>query len=329
MAAKAPSMAVRPAPAAPLPHASEAAGGSKPRGSDGAGSEGADRAPPGLYVVATPIGNLGDITLRALRLLEQADTIACEDTRVSARLLTHFGLRAPLLAYHDHNAARVRPELLRRLLAGQRVALISDAGTPLISDPGFRLVREAVDRGVAVTTLPGASAPLAALVLSGLPCDRFYFGGFLPRTQAARRDALGRIANVPASLVFLESPRRLASSLGDMVSVLGPQREAAVARELTKRFEEVRRGPLARLADRYAAEGPPKGEVVVVVGPPGETAPAAADLEALLRRALGSGSLKEAVAAVAAMTGAPRREVYEKALALKDEGAKKDADGGG
>lgn len=270
-------------------------------------------------MTATPIGNLGDVTLRALDLLAGADVVACEDTRVTARLLAHFGLRPSLQAYHEHNAARVRPQLLRRLAAGEIVVLVSDAGTPLISDPGYKLVRAALEEGLRVTALPGASAVMAALVLSGLPTDRFLFAGFLPPRSAPRRAVLAELAGVPATLVFLESPRRLAASLRDMEALFGP-RPAAVARELTKLFEEVQRAPLGELAQRYEADGPPRGEVVVVVGPPEKSAAASqADLDDMLRQALGHASLKEAAVAVSAATGLPRRAIYARALALKAE----------
>ncbi|WP_425450170.1 16S rRNA (cytidine(1402)-2'-O)-methyltransferase [Virgifigura deserti] len=271
--------------------------------------------PRGLILVATPIGNLADITLRALDTLRRADVIACEDTRVTARLLARYGIETSLLAYHDHNAARRRPVLLDRLRRGETVALVSDAGTPLVSDPGFKLVRAARDAGINVTAAPGPSAPLTALVISGLPSDRFLFAGFLPPRGAARRTALGTLATVPASLLFFESAGRLAATLADMATVLGP-REAAVARELTKLFEEVRRAPLPELAAHYAAAGPPKGEIVIVVAPPEEAAATEADLDAALERALAEMSLRDAAAAVATATGRPRREVYARALAL-------------
>ena len=279
------------------------------------------RLAPGLYLVATPIGNMADITLRALDVLRGADLVACEDTRLTGRLLQRHGISARLTPYHEHNAERALPGLLARLRAGGAVALVSDAGTPLVSDPGYRLVGAVIAEGIAVTAVPGPSAAVTALLLSGLPPDRFLFGGFLPARAAARRTALQELAAVPATLVLYESPQRLAASLADMVTVLG-DRPAAVARELTKLFEEVRRGSLATLAAHYAAAGPPKGEVVVTVGGPlpAETAPA--DVDAMLLRALQEGSLKEAAAHVAAATGLPRRAVYTRALALqKDKGA--------
>jgi 16S rRNA (cytidine1402-2'-O)-methyltransferase len=291
-------------------------GRSKPRTGPNPAGSAAAKLPGGLYVVATPIGNAADITLRALDVLARADLVACEDTRQTAKLLSLHGLKAPLAAYHEHNAARMRPVLLARLAAGEAIALVSDAGTPLVSDPGYKLVREAVEAGHRVTTLPGPSAPLAALILSGLPSDRFLFAGFLPPKSAGRRTALAELAPVPATLILFESAGRLADSLADMAAVLGP-RPAAVARELTKLYEEVRRGTLGDLAAHYAESGPPKGEIVVVVGPPEPGRPAAedADLDAALDAAMAQMSLRDAVDAVAAATGRKRREVYARALA--------------
>lgn len=283
---------------------SEAVPGSKPQ--------------PGLYLVATPIGNARDITLRALDVLKSADLIACEDTRVTAKLLAIYGIRATQIAYHDHNAEKIRPRILQALREDKIVALVSDAGTPLVADPGYRLVREAAAAGLPVTAVPGASAVLTALSLAGLPTDRFLFVGFLPERGAERRRVLGELAPVPASLVMFESPRRLAESLADAARMLG-DRPAAVARELTKKFEEVRRDTLAALAAHYATAGEPRGEIVLVVGPPPKqaAAPDEAGLDALLRQALESSSLKQAVADVAAATGAARKLVYARALRLK------------
>ena len=268
--------------------------------------------------MATPIGNARDITLRALDLLAAADLVAAEDTRTTGRLLSMHGITATLTAYHEHNAETARPELVARLRAGAVVALASDAGTPLIADPGWKLVRDCIALGIAVTALPGASAVLTGLQLSGLPSDRFLFGGFLPPRSAARRTALAELSAIPATLLFYEAPHRLAESLDDMAAVLG-DRPAAVARELTKLFEEVRRGPLATLARHYAAAGPPKGEVVVAVGAP-DPADAALDgdaLDASLRAALETMSLRDAADAVARSTGTPRRDVYARALARR------------
>ncbi|HEY0836819.1 MAG TPA: 16S rRNA (cytidine(1402)-2'-O)-methyltransferase [Azospirillum sp.] len=270
--------------------------------------------------MATPIGNAADITLRALDTLRGADVIACEDTRMTGKLMMIHGVSTPLVSYHEHNAARMRPVLIDRMRAGEAVALVSDAGTPLVSDPGYKLVRDCVAAGVGVTALPGPSAPLTALVLSGLPTDRFLFAGFLPNKQAARRGAIGELRGVPATLLFFESAQRLPDTLADLADLLGP-REAAVARELTKLYEEVRRGPLPELAAHYAEAGPPKGEVVLVVGPPGAEAEAAeADVDAALAEALGRLSVRDAAAEVAAKTGRPRRAVYARALELAREG---------
>ena len=283
-----------------------------PASKPGAGVE------PGLWLVATPIGNMDDVTGRALAVLASVDRVACEDTRRTARLLARHGIAGRLVSYHEHNAARVRPALIRALRAGGSMALVTDAGTPLISDPGYKLVRAALDAGIRVTGCPGPSAPLLALILSGLPTDRFYFGGFLPSRQGPRRQALAPLTPLEATLVFLESPRRLAASLGDMTTILGP-RPAAVARELTKRYEEVRRGTLDALAEHYAAAGAPRGEVVVVVdgarGDAGRPALSDADIDGRLDSLLATGSVRDAAAAVSAETGRPRRELYARALA--------------
>ena len=271
-----------------------------------------------LWLVATPIGNLEDISPRALAVLASVDRVACEDTRRTGRLLARHGISARLVSYHEHNAARVRPALLRTLAGGGSVALVSDAGTPLISDPGYKLVRTALDAGVRVTGCPGPSAPVLALILSGLPTDRFYFGGFLPSKAGPRREALVSLRSLDATHVFLESPRRLALSLADMEAVFGP-RQAAVARELTKLHEEVRRGSLDELASHYTATGAPKGEVVIVVdGARGSTAQPAlsdADINARLDHLLAGGSVRDAAAALSAETGLPRRALYTRALA--------------
>jgi 16S rRNA (cytidine1402-2'-O)-methyltransferase len=275
-----------------------------------------------LSLVATPIGNLGDITLRALDTLREADLIACEDTRVTAKLLARHGIERPLTAYHEHNARKVEPLLLGRLAEGARIALVSDAGTPLVSDPGAELVRRAIDAGVAITALPGPSAVLAALSLSGLPSERFLFAGFPPARSGERRRFLAELAAVPATLVFYEAPHRLTESLVDMAAVYGG-RPAAVARELTKLHEEIRRGSLPDLARQIDADAP-RGEIVVVVGSPDRAqaeAAAAPDLDAVLRDALGRLSLRDAVAEASAITGLPRREVYARALALQGEGS--------
>ena len=275
--------------------------------------------PGTLTIVATPIGNLGDISRRAVESLAHADLVACEDTRVTAKLLSAYDIHTPMIAYHEHNAARVRPLLLERLRAGQVVALVSDAGTPLISDPGYRLVEAVIEEGLAVTAAPGASALLTALVLSGLPSDRFLFAGFLPPKGAARRTGIRELAAVPPTLIFYEAPSRVAATLADLHSVLG-NRLGAVARELTKLFEEVRRGSLEELAAFYAAAPTPKGEIVIVVGPPRAGSPAEHDETALdraLEAALAGHSVSEAAALVAAETGLPRRVLYARALQLR------------
>ena len=271
--------------------------------------------PGGLYVVATPIGNLRDITLRALEILGSADLVACEDTRVTRKLFDHYGLSAPLIAYHDHNAETARPRILAKLAAGEAVALVSDAGTPLISDPGYRLVREAVAAGHPVTAAPGPSSALMALTVAGLPTDRFFFEGFLPAKETARRARIAELARIPSSLVLFESGPRLAATLADLAAGLGA-REAAIARELTKLHEEVRRGDLASLAADYAAGAETRGEIVIVIAPPAPEQPGAEDIDALLNAALARASLKDAVAEVASVTGEPRRAVYARALTL-------------
>jgi 16S rRNA (cytidine1402-2'-O)-methyltransferase len=279
-------------------------------------------APPlaaGLYLVATPIGNLGDITVRALEVLAAADLIACEDTRVTRKLLDHYGIATPLTSYHEHNAAEARPKLIARLADGTAIALVSDAGTPLVSDPGYKLVREARAAGASVTALPGASAVLAALTLSGLPTDRFLFEGFLPAKEGARRARINELKRIPATLVLFETGTRIAASLADLAAELGP-RQAAICRELTKLYEEVRRGGLDTLAREAAQAEEPRGEIVIVVAPPDrQDELAAIDLDALLRQALDRLSVKEAVAEIAGVTGESRREVYQRALALAKE----------
>ncbi len=281
----------------------------------------AGRIAPGLHIVSTPIGNLADITLRALATLAAADIIACEDTRVTRKLVDRYAIATPLTPYHDHNAATARPKLLRRLAEGAALALVSDAGTPLLSDPGFKLVRGAQEAGHNVTVLPGASAPLAALVVAGLPTDQFLFAGFLPPKEAARRARIAALAGIPATLVLFETAPRIAAALTDLAAGLG-HREAAVCRELTKLHEEVRRGDLPSLAQNFAASDT-RGEIVLVIAPPA-AAPALDihDADGLLRDALARGSLKDAVGEVARVTGLPRRAVYRRALSLtKDEPA--------
>jgi 16S rRNA (cytidine1402-2'-O)-methyltransferase len=280
----------------------------------------APQLPPGLYLVATPIGNLSDVTLRALETLAAVEAIACEDTRVTKRLLDRYAITTPLLIYHDHNAEIARPKILARLAAGAAIALVSDAGTPLISDPGFKLVQAAQAAGHAVTAVPGASAVLAALTASGLPTDRFFFEGFLPSREAARRTRIDELADLPATLVFFETGPRIAAMLDDVAARLG-ERPGAVCRELTKLHEEIRRGEVAALALAYRDGAETRGEFVVAVGPPAKSEPGEAiDLDGMLERALATASLKDAVEAVAAATGQKRRIVYQRALALPRRG---------
>jgi 16S rRNA (cytidine1402-2'-O)-methyltransferase len=273
---------------------------------------------PGLYLVATPIGNLGDVTLRALAVLRSVDRIFCEDTRVTGKLLARYDIATPLEVYHDHNAEKVRPTVLAALRQGGRVALVSDAGTPLVCDPGYKLVRAAIAEDLPVTAAPGPSAALTALILSGLPPDAFLFAGFLPSKQTARRRTLARWAAVEATLVFYESTPRLVESLADMAEVLG-SRAAVVARELTKLHEDVRRGHLADLADHYRSQGPPRGEAVVVVGPPQRIEPDRGEIDRRLRAAVGELGVRYAAAQIAAETGLPRGDLYRRALEIRDE----------
>jgi 16S rRNA (cytidine1402-2'-O)-methyltransferase len=270
---------------------------------------------PGLHLVATPIGNLGDITLRALAVLRGVDRIFCEDTRVTARLLARYAIKKPLLPYHDYNAEQMRPTILAALRRGERVALVADAGTPLVSDPGYKLVRAAIEEALPVTVAPGPSAALAALVLSGLPTDAFLFAGFLPARPAARRAALARWSDLKATLVFFEATPRLAAALADLADILG-DRPAAVARELTKLHEEVRRGPLAALAAHYRAT-PPRGEAVIVVGPAPPTQPDWQAIDRRLRALMVEGGVREAAVRLAAETGLSRRELYRRGLAIQ------------
>ena len=272
----------------------------------------------GLYLTATPIGHARDVSLRALDTLARVDLIAAEDTRVTAKLLAIHGIARPLTAYNDHNAARERPRLLEKLKAGARIALVSDAGTPLVSDPGFKLVRAAYEDGITVHAVPGASAVLTGLMLSGLPSDRFLFAGFLPAKSGERRAALEELKALRATLIFFESAQRLGETLAEMDAILGP-RAVAVAREMTKLHEEVRRGPLAALASHYANAGPPRGEVTLLVGPPGEAQADFGKIEAALDAALAFMPLKAASELIAALTRASRKEIY--ALGLKKKNA--------
>jgi len=270
-----------------------------------------------LYVVATPIGNLGDMTHRAIETLRAVSIIACEDTRVTGVLLQRFAITTSMTPYHDHNADRARPQIMARLAAGESVALVSDAGTPLISDPGFKLVRDCAAAGIPVVPIPGPSALLAALMVAGLPTDRVMFAGFLPSKTGARRQAIMEVKALQATLVFYESPQRLTDTLVDMGAVLGP-RAAVVCRELTKLHEEVRRDTLDRLAVAYAGEKTPKGELVIVVaGAPQEQAAVDdADIDRALQDAFSTMSVRDAAAAVAEALNQPRRAVYTRALAL-------------
>lgn len=269
----------------------------------------------GLYITATPIGNARDITLRALTVLRNCDAIVAEDTRMTARLLSIYKISRPLLIYNDHNASAAGPKLLQRLQEGQSLALVTDAGTPLISDPGYRLVKAARELGVPVIPIPGPSAVTAVLSAAGVPCDRFFFAGFLPAKAGERRDALAAVASIPATLVFFESPHRLADSLAEMAKLLG-DRDAAVARELTKIHEEIRRGPLPELASYYAS-APVKGEIVILAAPAARpSGPDPARIDSLLQQALPFMPVKAAAALVAEATSASRRDVYLRALAL-------------
>jgi 16S rRNA (cytidine1402-2'-O)-methyltransferase len=269
---------------------------------------------PGIYIVATPIGNLGDITLRACEALRGVSAVACEDTRVTGKLLHHLGIKQKLIRYDDHASDATRDHLLA-MAAAQPVALVSDAGTPLISDPGYRLIRTARERGIAVTSLPGPSAAIVGITLSGLPSDRFLFAGFLPGKDKARRDALAGLSAVPATLVFYETAPRLGDALESIAAVL-PGREVAVARELTKKFEECRSGSPRDLAEHYAAH-PPKGEIVLMIAPPGEAPASEADADQLLREALGTMKPSQAAGEVARATGLDRKALYARALELK------------
>ncbi|MER8601040.1 16S rRNA (cytidine(1402)-2'-O)-methyltransferase [Mesorhizobium sp. M1339] len=285
---------------------------------------------PALYLVATPIGNLADITLRALETLAAADIVACEDTRVSRVLLDRYGIRRRTTAYHEHNAGEAGPKLIAALLGGQCVALMSDAGTPLISDPGYRLVGEALERGIRVVPIPGPSAALAALTASGLPSDAFLFAGFLPVKTGQRLTRLEALKAVPATLIFFESPRRLAETLSAMVEVLGGARKAAIGRELTKTFEEMRTGTLQSLAGHYAGADTPKGEIVICVGPADAVADEPEDIDRLLLSLAAEMPASKAAAEAAKMTGGQKQTLYRRLLDLKNagrDGAGGDGDG--
>ena len=275
-----------------------------------------DPLPPGLYIVATPIGNLGDVTRRSADVLSRCDAVACEDTRVTGKLLKHLGISKPLWRYDDHSAAEDRARLIEAM-RGKAVALVSDAGTPLVSDPGYKLVREAREAGVPVTSLPGPSAPVVALTLSGLPSDRFLFAGFLPAKDKARAETLAELAGLRATLVFFETAPRLVKALKAIGEAL-PGREVAVARELTKLYEECRSGSAAELAAHYQTH-PPRGETVLMIGPPIEQAASPSDADALLREALATEKPSQAAAQVAKATGLDRKALYARALELRAE----------
>ena len=280
----------------------------------------APKAAPGLYLVATPIGNLGDITLRALETLAGVDIVACEDTRITRRLIERFSITATLKQYHEHNAEQARPKILEALARGQSIALVSDAGTPLISDPGFKLVREVSAAGFAVIALPGPSSVLAALSVASLPTDRFFFEGFLPSKQNARRTRLSELARIDATLVMFESGARVQDSLQDLASIMG-ERDAAICREMTKLHEEVRRATVSELA-AISDTLETRGEFVLVIGPPAADAGLMGDdaLDDLLRTSLAQGSVKDAVAQAVEISGRPRREIYARALELSKDG---------
>lgn len=275
----------------------------------------------GLYLVATPIGNLGDISARAVDVLKSADLIACEDTRNTQKLLTLLGIGGKkLTAYHNFNAEKACPKILEHLQNDEMIALVSDAGTPLVSDPGYKLVRKCVDNGIYVTSVPGACAFLTALQLSGLPSHRFLFQGFLPPKTTARKKELTELSRVPATLIFYESPQRLEETLTDMLEILG-NRFAAVVREITKKFEQTVRGTFTDLLDGYAQNGYPKGEIVIVVEPPATEKAAPVEIDALLNQALLTMRVKDAAAFVAEQTGESKKKLYQRALDLQNEQA--------
>jgi 16S rRNA (cytidine1402-2'-O)-methyltransferase len=274
---------------------------------------------PALYLVATPIGNLGDMTLRALETLAGADVLACEDTRVTRVLLDRFGIVNRPYPYHEHNANEAGPRLIAALEAGKSVALVSDAGTPLVSDPGYRLGQLAIEAGHRVVPIPGPSAPLAALVGSGLPSDAFLFAGFLPVKDKGRRDRLAELSKIPATLIFFESPHRIGDTLAIAADVLGPTRAACVCRELTKTFEEFRRGTLGDLSAYYDEERTVKGEIVLVIGPPAhDDIPAAVDVDVMLKELALSMPATKAAAEAARLTGLSRKDLYQRLIELKD-----------
>lgn len=277
--------------------------------------------PPGLYVTATPIGNLADITYRAVAVLKSVDLILCEDTRVSAKLLSHYDITTRCLAYHDHNAARVRPQILKKLKEGAAIALISDAGTPLISDPGYKLVREVTDLGHKVMAIPGPSSPIAAMSIAGVASDRFLFLGFLPPKTQARRKVLAEVCDINATLVFLETGPRLVKMLRDVLDVLGP-REGVVAREMTKLYEEISRNQIDELIEKFSQSGRVKGEIVVIIGPPQEKSYDVDEIDGLILEQLQTSSVKETATEIARLTGHAKRQIYNRALSLSGAGKK-------
>ncbi|MFN0191544.1 MAG: 16S rRNA (cytidine(1402)-2'-O)-methyltransferase [Aestuariivirga sp.] len=285
----------------------------------GAASFAADALAPGLYLVATPIGNLGDITIRGLQTLAAADQVLCEDTRTTAKLFARYALKRPLAPYHEHNAAKARPEILKRLEAGAAVALVSDAGTPLVSDPGYKLVREAIAKDIAVTSIPGPSAVITGLILSGFPSDRFLFLGFLPQKLGERTKLLAEFAATQATLIAFESPHRIAAALKDIAEIL-PGRDVAVTRELTKLHEEVLRGNPVHIGEQLSARPAIKGEITLLIAPPDETRPtvAAGDLKAEIEAALKIHSPSKAATEIAKRHGLGKSEVYGMILAMKD-----------
>jgi 16S rRNA (cytidine1402-2'-O)-methyltransferase len=281
----------------------------------------AESLAPGLHVTATPIGHLADISLRAVNALAAADEILCEDTRVTGKLLHRYGITTRLVPYHDHNAAKLRPRILEGLKEGKALVLVSDAGTPLVSDPGYKLARAVIAEGLALHVIPGASAPLAALTLSGLPSDRFMFCGFLPEKQGERRRLLETLKTVPSTLIFFESPHRIVTSLSDIADVLG-DRDVAVTRELTKLYEEALRGPALEIAALLGARETIKGEITLVVSPPGEAAALPEeDIDKALLDAATHLPAGQAAAEIAHRFGLARKELYARLLALKDKTA--------
>ena len=275
---------------------------------------------PGLYLVATPIGNLRDISLRALETLAAADLVACEDTRTTRVLLDRYGIRTKTVSYHTHNEASSGVRLLEDLAAGKTVALVSDAGTPLVSDPGERIAASARAAGFRVIPIPGASAVLAALSIAGLPSERFMFEGFLPAKQGQRRSRLASLASLDVTLLFYEAPHRIAETIADMASVFGEARVAAVCRELTKTFEECVQGPLGELVLRYPDGGTVKGEIVIVVAPPSQQETDTLDVDELLRSMMKEMSASKAAAEASRLTGEPKGDLYKRILAFKDNG---------